>query len=140
MLNTMLYIIYIYDIYIYLTKYNDNMDVLICWITSYYITLFFYTNLHRCKECHKTLCTLGPVFTGQVCNYLPSGRRFVKQYFYPGVPDVILIPHVAQHFTNFDWLEMFQASEGDPGCVLRGTACDNLSCGKRAFGTWRPFS
>ena len=60
------------------------MDVLICWITSYYITLFFYTNLHRCKECHKTLCTLGPVFTGQVCNYLPSGRRFVKQYFILG--------------------------------------------------------
>ena len=68
-------------IYIYITKYNDNMDVLICWITSYDIAPFFYTNLQCCKECHKTLCTLGHVFTGQVCNYLPSGRRFCQAIF-----------------------------------------------------------
>ena len=98
-------------IYIYITKYHD-MDVLICWITSYDIAPFFYTNLHRCKERHKTLCTLGPVSTGQVCNYLPSGRRFfVKQYIYPGVPDAILVSHVAQLCTNSDWLGIFQASE-----------------------------
>ena len=46
-------------------------------------------------------------------------------------------PTLAKVFTDFGCLETLQATEGGPGRVLRGTACDNLPCGRRSLCIFR---
>ena len=78
---------------------------------------------------------------GLACNCLPHGERLSK-FFYSGGQDAILIPMchpptLAKVFTDFGCLETLQATEGVPGRVLRGTACDNLPCGRRSLCIFR---
>ena len=44
---------------------------------------------------------------------------------------------LAKVFTDSRCLERLQATEGGPGHVLMGTACDNLPCGRGSFCLFR---
>ena len=83
----------------------------------------------------------GCVLMGLACNYLPHRGRLSK-FFYSGGPRCNFDSHVsppalAKVFTDFGCLETLQVTEGGPGRVLRGTACDDLPCGRRSLCIFR---